>query len=57
MNLGAADLAGELCLGGIFDLTAGSNVGPGAGNPGWVIGDVFLVRLTLASEQQRRSRN
>lgn len=57
MNLGAADLAGELCLGGIFDLTAGSNVGPGAGNPGWVIGDVFLVRLTVSSEQQCRSRN
>ncbi|XP_006460527.1 hypothetical protein AGABI2DRAFT_142735 [Agaricus bisporus var. bisporus H97] len=45
MNLGAADLAGELCLGGIFDLTAGSNVGPGAGNPGWVIGDVFLKNV------------
>jgi len=42
MNLGAID--GTYCLGGIFDLSLGSNIEAGSGNPAWVIGDVFLVR-------------
>ena len=41
MNLGRLD--GDLCLGGIFDLTQGSDVGTGGGNPNWVVGDTFLV--------------
>lgn len=32
------------CVGGFFDLTAGSNVPAGSGNPSWVVGDTFLVR-------------
>jgi cathepsin D len=49
MNLGAADNAGQLCLGGIFDLNAGSNIEAGSGNPSWVMGDVFLVRPVVTS--------
>ena len=43
MNLGSLDPTGELCLGGIFDLGLGSNIGSGGGNPSWVVGDTFLV--------------
>lgn len=32
------------CLGGIFDLSLGSSVTSGGGNPSWVVGDTFLVR-------------
>ena len=42
MNLGR--VAPGLCLGGIFDLSLGSNIGSGGGNPTWVVGDTFLVR-------------
>ena len=42
MNLGEVGIR-SMCLGGIFDLDAGSNVGPGDGNPSWVVGDTFLV--------------
>ncbi len=42
MNLGT--VSPGLCLGGIFDLSLGSNVGTGGGNPVWVVGDTFLVR-------------
>jgi len=31
------------CVGGFFDLSAGSNIPPGDGNPSWVVGDTFLV--------------
>ena len=41
MNLGT--LPTGQCLGGIFDLTQGSDVGTGGGNPNWVVGDTFLV--------------
>lgn len=41
MNLGTVGQG--LCLGGIFDLTQGSDVGEGGGNPSWVVGDTFLV--------------
>ena len=41
MNLGT--VSDGMCLGGIFDLGLGSNVGSGPGNPTWVIGDTFLV--------------
>ena len=49
MNLGTSGTDGQ-CVGGIFDLNAGSSAGGGAGNPKWVVGDTFLVRnsrLTL----------
>ncbi|EGO00413.1 hypothetical protein SERLA73DRAFT_180992 [Serpula lacrymans var. lacrymans S7.3] len=43
MNLG--ELGNGQCLGGIFDLTAGSDAGTGQGNPGWVVGDTFLKNV------------
>ena len=33
------------CLGGIFDLTQGSSIEAGSGNPNWVVGDVFLKNV------------
>lgn len=50
MNLGPVDRRGQFCLGGIFDLTLGSDIGAGSGNPSWVVGDTFLVRLPFSSE-------
>lgn len=50
MNLGT--VGGGMCLGGIFDLGLGSNIGSGGGNPSWVVGDTFLVR-TVALQLQR----
>ncbi|TFK89318.1 acid protease [Polyporus arcularius HHB13444] len=43
MNLGT--VSPGLCLGGIFDLSLGSNVGTGGGNPVWVVGDTFLKNV------------
>lgn len=43
MNLGP--IGQGQCLGGIFDLTQGSNVSPGAGNPSWVVGGTFLKNV------------
>ncbi|KAI0267053.1 aspartic peptidase domain-containing protein [Gloeopeniophorella convolvens] len=42
LNLGP--VGGGLCLGGLFDLSQGTNVQVGAGNPAWIVGDTFLVR-------------
>ncbi|KAF9050163.1 aspartic peptidase domain-containing protein [Panaeolus papilionaceus] len=33
------------CAGGIFDLSQGTNINPGSGNPNWVIGDTFLKNV------------
>ncbi|KAF8348205.1 aspartyl protease [Amanita rubescens] len=33
------------CVGGFFDLSAGSNIPPGDGNPSWVVGDTFLKNV------------
>lgn len=33
------------CVGGIFDLSLGSNVPPDSGNPSWVVGDTFLKNV------------
>lgn len=44
-NLGAIDRAGDQCLGGIFDLDAGSNIDPSSNVPSWVIGDTFLKNV------------
>ncbi|KAI1795502.1 acid protease [Ganoderma leucocontextum] len=43
MNLGTVQA--NMCLGGIFDLNLGSNVGSGGGNPVWVVGDTFLKNV------------
>ncbi|KAG7439608.1 acid protease [Guyanagaster necrorhizus] len=45
MNLGPATTGSSMCLGGIFDLTAGSNIPEGTGNPGWVVGATFLKNV------------
>ncbi|KAF9449184.1 acid protease [Macrolepiota fuliginosa MF-IS2] len=45
MNLGAIDRTGQLCVGGIFDLSLGSNIEAGSGNPSWVVGDTFLKNV------------
>ncbi len=47
MNLGPATTGSNMCLGGIFDLTAGSNIPEGTGNPGWVVGATFLVSVRV----------
>lgn len=43
LNLGP--VSNGLCLGAIFDITAGSNVKPTPGTPEWIVGDTFLVRI------------
>jgi len=43
MNLGRLSSLSNQCLGGIFDLSLGSNAG-GSG-PSWVVGDVFLKNV------------
>ncbi|KAI0084915.1 aspartic peptidase domain-containing protein [Irpex rosettiformis] len=43
MNLGS--IGSGLCLGGIFDLGLGSQIGSGGGNPTWVVGDTFLKNV------------
>ena len=45
MNIGQVDTSSNICAGGIFDLTAGSNIGEGGGNPNWVIGSAFLKNV------------
>ncbi|KAJ7122045.1 aspartyl protease [Mycena crocata] len=44
MNLGPGS-GGTMCLGGIFDLTLGSNIESNSGNPTWVVGDTFLKNV------------
>ncbi|KAL6297890.1 aspartic peptidase domain-containing protein [Sparassis latifolia] len=41
MNLGTLD-AGQ-CMGGVFDVTLGANVGNG--DPSWIVGDTFLKNV------------
>jgi len=45
MNLGRVSTSSNICAGGIFDLTAGSNIGEGGGNPNWVVGATFLKNV------------
>ncbi|KAE9403076.1 acid protease [Gymnopus androsaceus JB14] len=45
MNLGPVSQGSSDCLGGIFDLSLGSNIPEGSGNPTWVVGDVFLKNV------------
>ncbi|KAJ6594562.1 aspartic peptidase domain-containing protein [Mycena capillaripes] len=44
MNLGPGS-GGTMCLGGIFDLTQGSDIEASPGNPSWVVGDTFLKNV------------
>jgi len=43
LNLGT--VSSGLCLGAIFDITAGSNVKPTPGTPQWIVGDTFLKNV------------
>lgn len=45
LNLG--QLGQGLCMGAIFDITQGTSVQPGSGNPSWIVGDTFLVRYIV----------
>ncbi|KAJ7028583.1 aspartyl protease [Mycena alexandri] len=46
MNLGPGQgTARSMCLGGLFDLTLGSNIEANSGNPTWVVGDTFLKNV------------
>jgi len=45
MNLGRASATSDICAGGIFDLSAGSSIGEGGGNPNWVVGATFLKNV------------
>ncbi|KAI0065993.1 acid protease [Artomyces pyxidatus] len=43
MNLGS--VGQNLCMGAIFDITQGTSVTPGSGNPSWIVGDTFLKNV------------
>lgn len=45
MNVGRVSSGSDICAGGIFDLTAGSSIPTGGGNPDWVVGDAFLKNV------------
>lgn len=45
INVGRISTGSDICAGGIFDLTAGSNIGSGGGNPTWVVGATFLKNV------------
>jgi len=45
MNFGPLDQTGKQCIGAIFDLSMGTNIVSGGGNPNWVIGATFLKNV------------
>lgn len=45
MNIGQVSRGSSQCLGAIFDLSLGSNIPSGSGNPSWVVGDSFLKNV------------
>ncbi|KIM45427.1 hypothetical protein M413DRAFT_24631 [Hebeloma cylindrosporum] len=45
MNLGQVSQGSSQCLGAIFDLSQGTNIPSGSGNPSWVVGDTFLKNV------------
>jgi len=53
MNLGTERSGSTRCVGGIFDLTLGSDIPPGGGNPSWVVGDTFLVSALYLLQVQK----
>ena len=44
MNLGRISAGSDLCVGGIFDLTAGTKTNS-TGLPPWIFGDTFLKNV------------
>jgi hypothetical protein len=44
MNLGQVPGGSDQCMGGIFDVSTGADIGNGNG-PDWIVGDTFLVSL------------
>ncbi|KAF8961369.1 aspartic peptidase domain-containing protein [Flammula alnicola] len=45
MNTGPEPNDNTKCIGAIFDLSQGTNIEPGSGNPSWVVGDTFLKNV------------
>ncbi|KAL0956906.1 hypothetical protein HGRIS_003011 [Hohenbuehelia grisea] len=45
MSLGRLAPGSSQCLGGIFDLSLGSSIVSGGGNPNWVVGGTFLKNV------------
>jgi len=44
MNLGQVPGASDQCMGGIFDVSTGADIGNGNG-PDWIVGDTFLKNV------------
>ncbi|KAJ7312930.1 acid protease [Mycena albidolilacea] len=53
MNLGAVTEGSSMCVGAIFDLSQGTNVG--SAGPSWVIGDTFLKNVYSVFRQTPQS--
>ncbi|KAF8971140.1 aspartic peptidase domain-containing protein [Flammula alnicola] len=45
MNIGPETSDNTKCIGAIFDLSMGTNIEGGSGNPSWVVGDTFLKNV------------
>ncbi|EIN11517.1 acid protease [Punctularia strigosozonata HHB-11173 SS5] len=45
MQFQQLDQKGETCQGALFDISAGSNLPSGSGNPAWIVGDTFLKNV------------
>lgn len=45
MNFGRTQFGSPNCLGAIFDLTRGTNIGSSSQGPGWVVGATFLKNV------------
>jgi len=45
MNTGPETPGSSNCAGAIFDLSLGTNIESGTGNPNWVVGDTFLKNV------------
>ncbi|KAF9071798.1 aspartic peptidase domain-containing protein [Rhodocollybia butyracea] len=45
LNLGTVSRNSPDCVGGIFDVSLGTNIPPGAQIPSWIVGDVFLKNV------------
>ncbi|KAJ7646600.1 aspartyl protease [Roridomyces roridus] len=50
LNIGSGTQPSS-CVGGIFDLTQGSNIADNGGNPIWVVGDTFLKNVYTVFKQ------
>ncbi|KAF8997425.1 hypothetical protein BDQ17DRAFT_1174061, partial [Cyathus striatus] len=45
MNLDPISTGSSQCIGGIFDVSQGTNIQSGQGIPGWIVGDTFLKNV------------